>query len=237
MSVARAKLGPMSDAVISATEFSAIDLPHWRFVLRRLHTRFRTPDYETGLALVARIGAAAQAADHHPEIDLHYGSVGVITSSHDVGGVTRRDLDLAATISAIADELGATADPRSVQVLDMAINTSDPARIKPFWQAVLAAKADPTDEDELLDPVSGTNVLWFQESPSTGTGQESAEMRFHADVVVANDAAEERIDAALAAGGILVTAEYAPSFWVLADADGNQACICTDLGRDDSAQP
>lgn len=222
----------MTDAVIRSPEFQTLDLPHWRFLLQRLHARFRTPDYETGLALVARIGAAAQAADHHPEIDLHYGSVGVITSSHDVGGVTRRDIDLATEISAIADELGVTADPTSVQVLDMALNTSDPARVKPFWQAVLAAKADPTDEDELLDPVSGTNVLWFQESETTSTAQESAEMRFHADVVVAHDAARARIDAAIAAGGRLVTDQYAPSFWVLADADGNQACICTELGRD-----
>ncbi|MEJ7647528.1 MAG: 4a-hydroxytetrahydrobiopterin dehydratase [Nakamurella sp.] len=219
----------MTDAVISATEFSTVDLPHWRFILRRLHTRFKTPDYETGLALVARIGAAAQAADHHPEIDLHYGSVGVITSSHDVGGVTQRDIDLAAAISAIADELGATADPTSVQVLDLGLNTSDPSRIQPFWQALLGAKVD---DDELLDPVSGTNLMWFQESAETATGPDSAEMRFHADVVVANDVAQERIDAVLTAGGRLVTDKYAPSFWVLADADGNQACICTELGRD-----
>lgn len=222
----------MTDAVISATEFSTVNLPHWRFILRRLHTRFRTPDYDTGLALVARIGSAAQAGDHHPEIDLHYGSVGVITSSHDVGGVTQRDIDLAAAISAIADELGATADPTSVQVLDLGLNTSDQARIKPFWQALLGAKSDAQDDDELLDPVSGTNVMWFQESPETSTGPDSAEMRFHADVVVAHDAAQARIEAAIAAGGRLVTDEYAPSFWVLADADGNQACICTELGRD-----
>lgn len=219
----------MTDAVINASEFATLDLPDWRFVLRRLHTRFRTSDYDTGLALVARIGAAAQAADHHPELDLHYGSVGVITSSHDVGGVTRRDIDLATAISAIADELGATADPQSVQVLDLGLNTSDPARIKPFWQALLGAK---DDDGELLDPVSGTNVLWFQESADTGTGPDSAEMRFHADVVVAHDAAQERIAAVLAAGGRLVTDEFAPSFWVLADADGNKACVCTELGRD-----
>lgn len=222
----------MAEQLITATEFETLDLPHWRFVLQRLHARFRTPDYETGLALVARIGAAAQSADHHPEIDLHYGSVGVITSSHDVGGITGRDTDLAGVISSIADELGATADPTSVQVLDMGLNTSDPGRIKPFWQAVLGAKSDPSDEDELLDPVSGTNLLWFQRSADTASGPDSAELRFHADVVVAHDAAQERIAAVLAAGGRLVTDQFAPSFWVLADADGNQACICTAQGRD-----
>ena len=39
--------------------------------------------------------------------------------------------------------------------------------------------------------------------------------------------AEERVAAALAAGGTLVDDEAAPSFWVLADADGNRACVCT----------
>lgn len=227
----RAKLGAMTDARITASEFDAFDLPHWRFVLQRLHTRFRTPDYDTGLALVARIGAAAQEAQHHPEIDLHYGSVGVITSSHDVGGVTSRDIGFARTISAIADELGATADPKSVQVLDMGLNTSDPSRIKPFWQALLGAETDPDDADGLRDAF-GTNVVWFQRSAETTTGPDAPEMRFHADVVVADDAAPDRIAAVLAAGGRMVTEEFAPAFWVLADADGNQACICTAQGRD-----
>lgn len=41
------------------------------------------------------------------------------------------------------------------------------------------------------------------------------------------DAAQARVDAALAAGGTLVDGAHAPSFWVLADAEGNEACVCT----------
>jgi 4a-hydroxytetrahydrobiopterin dehydratase len=44
--------------------------------------------------------------------------------------------------------------------------------------------------------------------------------------------ARKRIDAALAAGGTLVSEEHAPSFWVLADAQGNKACVTTGEGRD-----
>ena len=44
--------------------------------------------------------------------------------------------------------------------------------------------------------------------------------------------AQSRIDAALAAGGTLLSADEAPAFWVLADAEGNEACICTWQGRD-----
>jgi 4a-hydroxytetrahydrobiopterin dehydratase len=51
--------------------------------------------------------------------------------------------------------------------------------------------------------------------------------RIHLDITVPHDRAQERIDAALAAGGTLVTDEHARAFWVLADAEGNEACICT----------
>lgn len=44
---------------------------------------------------------------------------------------------------------------------------------------------------------------------------------------VSGTSAEARIAAAIAAGGRLVTDEYAPSFWVLADTEGNEACIST----------
>ncbi len=56
--------------------------------------------------------------------------------------------------------------------------------------------------------------------------------RIHLDVIVPHDVAEERVAAALAAGGRLVSADRAPAFWVLADAEGNEACVCTWQGRD-----
>ena len=51
--------------------------------------------------------------------------------------------------------------------------------------------------------------------------------RIHIDVIVPHDVAEGRVTAALAAGGTLVTDKYARSWWVLADADGNEACVST----------
>ena len=56
--------------------------------------------------------------------------------------------------------------------------------------------------------------------------------RLHVDVSVPHDQAEARIAAALAAGGRLVTDQNAPTWWVLADAEGNEACVATWLGRD-----
>jgi 4a-hydroxytetrahydrobiopterin dehydratase len=50
---------------------------------------------------------------------------------------------------------------------------------------------------------------------------------------VPHDQAETRVTAAIAAGGHLVTDEHAPSWWVLADAEGNEACVATELGSPD----
>jgi 4a-hydroxytetrahydrobiopterin dehydratase len=54
-----------------------------------------------------------------------------------------------------------------------------------------------------------------------------ARQRFHVDVHVDPDQAQGRIDAALAGGGTLVSDEHAPSFTVIADPEGNKACVCT----------
>ena len=56
--------------------------------------------------------------------------------------------------------------------------------------------------------------------------------RIHLDVTVPHDVAEQRVAAALAAGGTLVNGERARAFWVLADPEGNEACVCTWQGRD-----
>ncbi|MBA3399564.1 MAG: VOC family protein, partial [Acidimicrobiia bacterium] len=82
--------------------------------------------------------------------------------------------------------------------------------------------------DEVKDPAGKRPALWFQEAEGA-TGD--AQQRFHVDVMVPRDVAKERVAAAIAAGGTLVTDESAPSFWVLADAHGNRTCICTSVDR------
>jgi len=51
--------------------------------------------------------------------------------------------------------------------------------------------------------------------------------RIHLDVIVPHDEADARVAAAIAAGGHLISDAAARSFWVLADAEGNEACVCT----------
>ena len=214
--------------VRSYDEVKAAGLADWRWLLGRLHARFATGDFATGLALADRIGAAAQEADHHPDLDLRYPFLAVTLSSHDAAGVTDRDLRLARRISEIAAELGVPAEPEQIRALELALDTVDHTAVAPFWRAVLGYADSPVHGDgEVVDPDGRLTTLWFQPTEA----HEVPRQRFHLDVVVPPEQAAGRIDAALAAGGTLVTDEFAPAFWVLADAEGNKVCVCTSEGR------
>jgi pterin-4a-carbinolamine dehydratase len=126
-------------------------LDDWRFFLNRLHARFKTGSFVKGLELVTRITEAAEAADHHPDITLTYPQVDVDLHSHDVGGVTSRDVDLARRISALAAELGAEPAPREVSTLELALDVPDAAAVKPFWATVLGY-ADTRSDVEIIPP-------------------------------------------------------------------------------------
>ena len=212
----------MSD-LIERSVFDAEGLADWRMFLRALHTRYDPGSYAAGLALVAAIGAAAEEQDHHPDLDLRWGHVNVLLTSHDSGGVTARDLRLARRISEIAAAAGAVARPELVQRIEIALDTADWQRIRPFWKAVLGGSDNPRLPDEVRDLDGATPTLWFQETDE----HETPRQRFHLDIRVPLDVAEARIAAGLAAGGVLVSDESAPDFVVLADADGNRVCIGT----------
>ncbi|QCU77634.1 4a-hydroxytetrahydrobiopterin dehydratase [Citricoccus sp. SGAir0253] len=96
---------------LTPAEVDAAGLADWRHAEDTLRARFRTGSFAKGLELVNRIGAAAEAANHHPDVLLTYPAVGVTLSSHDVGGITSRDLDLARTISEQAADIGARPTP------------------------------------------------------------------------------------------------------------------------------
>ncbi|GIE86285.1 4a-hydroxytetrahydrobiopterin dehydratase [Actinoplanes regularis] len=201
----------------------------WVYLLERLQTRLRTGDFATGLALVNAIGAAAEEMDHHPDLDLRYGHLDVRTSSHDVGAVTERDLRLARTISELAAKAGVALDKAAVAVLELGLDAPAGERLGGFWAAVLGGEHRDHNgsDDEVRDPAGAVPTIWFQRS-----GSEEPRQRWHPDLWVDPSEVRPRIDAAVAAGGTLVTDEFAPSFWVLADPDGNRVCLCTWQERD-----
>lgn len=216
----------------SGDDLEAEGLTDWRILFAVLHARFRTGDFATGLELVARIGAAAEAADHHPDLDLSYPHLVVRLTSHDVGGVTRRDVRLARTISGLARDLGVVAETERLSVLELALDTEDADAIRPFWAAVLDLSESTAWPGELVDARGALPTLWFQSGEADPTGV--PRQRFHLDVRVPPEVAERRVQAALDAGGVLVSDDWAPRFWVLSDAQGNKACVTTWQGRDDA---
>ena len=199
-------------------------LDGWAYLLGGLQTRVHTKNFATGLSVVNAIGAAAEDMNHHPDLNLRYAHVDIRLTSHDERGVTARDIRLARAVSSIAAAAGARLDSSGASRLELALDTPARESIVPFWAAVLATEhlSGADFGDELRDPADGLPTVWFQES-----GSEEPRQRWHLDLWVEPAQVQPRIDAALAAGGTLVSDEEAPSFWVLADPEGNRACLCT----------
>lgn len=207
---------------VSADEFDGLHgLGDWRYLLGAIHATFTAASYPAAAQLAVAFADAAEQAVHHPDIDIRYpGRVHVVLTTHATGGLTSLDTDLARTYSELAATAGAAADPVVAEALEIALDTVDADAIRPFWAAVLGYREV---HGNLVDPRRVGPPMWFQQmdEPRTERG------RFHLDVTVPHDQAEARVADAIAAGGRLVTAEYARSWWVLADADGNEACVCT----------
>ena len=229
----------------------------WRLVLGELRTEVRTGSLALAADVAARAAAVA-GAEGHLRLDVRADRVLLSLQTTAAAWVTERDVELARNISAVVDEMrletvsgvdlddavgGVDLDAdidgdgsggggeRAVQVVEIGIDALDAAAIRPFWQAVLGYVDEPGRSgpwDGLIDPLRQGPAVWFQEMDAPRPQRN----RIHFDVSVPHDEAEPRIRAALAAGGKLLSDAEAPAFWVLADAEGNEACITTWQGRD-----
>lgn len=214
-------------ATITVQDVDDAGLADWRLLASGLHARFRTGDMPAGARFVAAVADAAEELDHHPDVDLRPGHVDLALVSHDVGRVTRRDLRLARRVSDIAAGLGLTAQPEVLAQMEVALDTADLAAVGPVWAALLTGDAGALDGNDVVDRRGRVPLLWFQGTDA----HEAPRQRFHLDVWVPHDVAQQRIDAAVAAGATVVDTSHAPSFVVLADPEGNRVCVCTALGR------
>lgn len=91
---------------LTPAEIAEANLTGWEQRDETIVATFSTGDFAAGLAFTNRIGAAAEDADHHPDILLTYPQVQVTLWSHDVGGLTSRDVRMARKISQLAAETG-----------------------------------------------------------------------------------------------------------------------------------
>jgi 4a-hydroxytetrahydrobiopterin dehydratase len=215
---------------ITAPEFhSRNDLPDWRVILRRIDATFLAQSFDGAAKFILQIAEAAEMAEHHPDVDLRYpGRVHVILTTHATDSLTDADVDLATTISDLARQAGLVGEPWRGLAVEVAIDAIDIDAVRPFWKAVLGYEDEPPQVPNgqvmaIFDPLRVGPAFWFQQM-DTPRPQRN---RIHIDVSVPHDLAEQRVAAAIAAGGRLVSETRARAFWVLADPEGNEACVCT----------
>lgn len=222
----------MSDP-ISPQQFHESDgLDNWRVLGDGASIYLRTGSFAESARLVQAIGEIPGIEDHPPAIDLRAGGVTVrlVSGADDYYGMTERDVRVAQQISAVARDLGLSADPSAVQYLLVIPGAPNIAEVMPFWRAVLGYEPRPDSPDEdLVDRQDRGPAFWFESMDEPRPDGGGA---IHVAIWVPHDQAEARIQAALAAGGRMVRDDFAPAWWTLADPAGNEADIATTTGRD-----
>ena len=78
------------------------DLPGWRYERGEIFKQFRFPTFRDAIAFINRLAAAAEAANHHPDLENHYNRVRVALHTWTENAVTQKDLALAREIEAAA---------------------------------------------------------------------------------------------------------------------------------------
>ena len=229
-----------AEQTLSRTAAStAVEGIGWRLVLGTLQASVPV----SGLAEAVRLAAAAVTAagpdaDGHLRLDLRADRLLLTVHTGTVGTVTAADVEAARAVTAALADLGALPAgatsgqaARPVQAVELAVDAMDVPAVRPFWK-VLGYVDDPRERDDptggLVDPAGLLPSVWFQQMDAPRVQRN----RLHVDVAVAHDEAEARVRAALAAGGRLVDDSAARAFWVLADAEGNEVCVCTWQDRD-----
>jgi 4a-hydroxytetrahydrobiopterin dehydratase len=227
----------------------AIDPLGWRLILGVAVTHVPVPSLAASVAAAtAAVSAVANDGEGHLSLDVHADRVVLRLYTVATGSVTETDLALARhvtdALAARGWHTGPGDDVVAPQTIEIAIDALDIALVRPFWQAVTGYVDEPGPPDlppgslrscppdlppgSLLDPLRRGPAIWFQQMDAPRPQRN----RIHVDVDVPPEQAQARIAAALAAGGTLLADDAAPAFWVLADPEGNEACVCTWQGRD-----
>ncbi|MFE5480888.1 VOC family protein [Streptomyces sp. NPDC056527] len=198
-------------------------LEDWRVLGEGACAYFRTGSLAAGAELVRAISELPGVGDGRPDVDLRFQGVTVrlITIAGDYYGLTEDDAELARRISEMARTLRIPADPSAVQTVQVTVDALAGPEVVAFWRALLGYEDRANSPEDLIDPRRRGAPFYFQQMDEPRPQRN----RVHVDVWVPYDLAEKRIAAAIAAGGRLVTDAHAPSHWVLADPEGNEACV------------
>lgn len=174
---------------------------------------------------LADAATLAQAISQLPGLDGTPAHMSILTKSltirltREVWNTEVEHIELAREISKIAKSLGAVAAPSMVQEVQFAIAAKPDAIDVGFWRAVLGYQ--PMLDDAGIDPLGISSNVWMQDLDVNKPLRHA----MHIDVSVSKEHAQSRVDAAVAAGGVIVDSSEAPSWWVLADRSGNKVCV------------
>ena len=164
--------------------------------------------------------AVASVAGDDPGILLTVASDRLtVRLTRDLWQLETRHVDVARAVSAVVSTHGARADRRAVQEVQLAIAAQPDAIDVGFWRSVLGYA--PMADDNGVDPLGHGSTVWMQELDP----EKALRHAMHVDVSVAREQAQQRLAAALAAGGRIVDDSEAPRSWILADPAGNRVCI------------
>ena len=207
-------------------------LEDWRATSDGALAFYRTASFTDSVELVRAIGDSIKGNGQQPDIDIRDDGVTarLITLHERLYGLTYADVEIARKISAVAREQGLTADPSVLQSVLIVPGAPNIAEVVPFWQAVTGYQRRPDSPDEdLVDPHNRGPAFWFERMEQPRSHEGGA---IHIAVWMPYEQAEGRVEAALAAGGHMVRDDFAPAWWTLADAAGNEADIATPKHRD-----
>jgi 4a-hydroxytetrahydrobiopterin dehydratase len=195
---------------------AAVDVDDWVVLHGGAVAVFRVPS----LIEAARL---AEAVAQIPGLD---GVLMTVADSRLTVRLTRgvmrleeRHVELARAVSAVARDRGAVADRAAVQEVQLAIAAQPDTIDVGFWRAVLGYAE--LAEDNAIDPLGHGSTVWMQDLDPAKPLRHA----MHVDVSVAQEQAENRVAAALAAGGRIVDESGAPAWWILADRAGNRVCV------------
>ena len=232
----------MADLLSRTAASAAVENSAWRYLLATLVTAVPVDSAKQALLVAqAAVTACGTDADAHLRVDLRPTRVELSLQTEALGGITATDVELSRRVGAAVAGLGlipsgvTTRDGRrSVQMLEIAVDALDIPAIRPFWKAVMGYADEPGrggPTDAVVDPDWQGPAIWFQQMDRPRPQRN----RVHLDLTVPHEEAEARVRAALEAGGVLVSDTAARAFWVLADPEGNEVCVCTWQDRDELA--
>lgn len=213
-----------SRSALTAREFQVADgTGDWRVIGRDALAWFVTPSHAAGSELLRRIAGVVTtrgAPDHEagtgPEVDLRARGVRV-RLPRPGARFTEREVELARAFSAAAADLGLSADPTGLQVLQIGVDAQDASALMPFWERVLGYER--VGDAVLRDPGRRLAPLWFQEQDAP----RPLRNRLHLDAVTTQPVAQATVTAVPELGGrVRRRHDY---YATVADADGNEADV------------